>query len=91
MNFVSPRKMDRIRGFDYIYSDVRSGITNIWYFAELFDISADLVSSMSFYDKQVKSLKELSFFRNIPDSGLKATWLKDNPKSVDEVSAEFGQ
>lgn len=51
MNFVSPRKMDRIRGFDYIYSDVRSGITNIWYFAELFDISADLVSSMSFYDK----------------------------------------
>lgn len=43
MNFVSPRKLDRIRGFDYIYSDVRSGAINVWYFAELFDIGVDSV------------------------------------------------
>lgn len=44
MNFVSPRKLDRIRGFDYIYSDVLSGAINVWYFAELFEIGVDTVS-----------------------------------------------
>lgn len=50
MNFVSPRKLDRIRGFDYIYNDVCSGVINIWYFAELLDISADSVGLSIFVE-----------------------------------------
>ena len=87
MNFVSPRKLDRIRGFDYIYNDVCSGVINIWYFAELLDISADSVGLSIFVELQVNDLRELPFFKSIPEVGQRPIWLKENPNSLEEVSS----
>lgn len=50
MNFVSPRKLDRIHSFDVVFNDVLAGIINVWWFVDYFGLDENAVS--------------FSFFRN---------------------------
>ena len=50
MNFVSPRKLDRIHSFDVVFNDALAGIINVWWFVDYFGLDENAVS--------------FSFFRN---------------------------
>ena len=43
MNFVSPRKLDRIRSYDSIYRDLLTGALDIWEFCDAIVVSESLV------------------------------------------------
>lgn len=43
MNFVSPRKLDRIRSYDSIYRDLLTGTIDVWEFCDAVVVFEPLV------------------------------------------------
>ena len=86
MNFVSPRKLDRIHSFDVVFNDALAGIINVWWFVDYFGLDENAVSFSFFCYEQMDSLKKLPFTSDIPDTGQCPMWMTESKETVGEVS-----